>query len=134
MKSKEAADVVVIGSGAGGSPVAVTLAEAGAKVVVLEKGPWYTVRDFTHDEVGICRRDFFIPYHYPGHDPHTIRKRGKPKVNLTNEGWIGQNVGGGTVHMSGFTYRYKESDLRLATMTGGIKGADLADWPISSIT
>jgi choline dehydrogenase-like flavoprotein len=33
--------------------------------------------------------------------------------------------------MSGFAFRFKESDLRLATLTGGVADADLADWPIS---
>jgi choline dehydrogenase-like flavoprotein len=131
MGRNDQADVVVIGSGAGGTPVAATLAEAGARVVVLERGNFYTIRDFTHDEVAICRRDFFVPYPYAGQHPHTIRKKGKPNAHPTNEGWVGVCVGGGTVHMSGFTYRLKEQDLRLATMTGGIQGADIVDWPIS---
>jgi choline dehydrogenase-like flavoprotein len=131
MGKAEQTDVVVIGSGAGGAPVAVTLSEAGARVIVLERGPSYTIRDFTHDEVAICRRDFFVPFPYPGHSPHTIRKRGQNSYHLTNEGWVGVCVGGGTVHMSGFTYRLKESDLRLRSMTGGIAGADIVDWPIS---
>ena len=72
MGFSEEADVVVIGSGAGGAPVAALLAEAGARVVILEKGPYYTSKDFVHDEVKICRRDFWVPY--LNDEPHTIRK------------------------------------------------------------
>jgi choline dehydrogenase-like flavoprotein len=129
MSQRDQVDVVVVGSGAGGAPVAMTLAEAGAKVVVLEKGPYYTVKDFTHDEIGICRRNFFVPF--MDDDPHTIRKDGAAAAERTTEGWTSQCVGGATVHMSGFFYRLKDQDLRLATLMGGLAGADLADWPVS---
>ncbi len=127
---RDETDVVVIGSGAGGAPVAYRLAQAGARVTILERGPWYGLTDFTHDEVAMCRRDFFVPYPYRGHHPHTIRKNGEPHARPTQEGWISLCVGGGTVHMSGFTYRLHEQDFGLADLTGGIKDADLADWPI----
>ena len=45
-----AADAVVVGSGAGGAPVAAVLAESGRRVVLLEAGPRLEAGDFTGDE------------------------------------------------------------------------------------
>jgi len=45
-------DVCVVGSGAGGAPMALELARAGFKVVVLEKGAFYKKNDFVHAAVG----------------------------------------------------------------------------------
>ena len=42
-------DVLVIGSGPGGAIPAYRLAAAGAKVTILERGPWLETGDFTHD-------------------------------------------------------------------------------------
>ena len=129
MASSEEVDVVVIGSGAGGAPVAAVLAEAGARVVILEKGPYYTSQDFVHDEVKICRRNFWVPY--LDEEPHTIRETEEAATKRTRSGWTSSCVGGATVHMSGFFYRLNRSDFRLAEMTGGVENAEIADWPIS---
>jgi choline dehydrogenase-like flavoprotein len=39
-------DICIVGSGAGASPVTYTMSKAGAKVLVLEKGPWLTEKKF----------------------------------------------------------------------------------------
>jgi enediyne biosynthesis protein E9 len=45
----ESTDVLVIGSGFGGAITAYHLAAGGARVTVLERGPWLTSTDFEHD-------------------------------------------------------------------------------------
>jgi choline dehydrogenase-like flavoprotein len=49
------ADYVVVGSGAGGSAAAVALARAGAKVALVEAGPWRDPQDYPHSAYGGMR-------------------------------------------------------------------------------
>lgn len=121
-------DAVVIGSGAGGGPVANTLAQAGLRVLILEKGKRYGLPDFIHDELTISRRDMFRPF--PADEPHMVAKNGG-EAERSSEAWIACCVGGGTVHMTGFFYRLHPEDFQLRTFLGPIEGADHADWPIS---
>ena len=51
-------DICIVGSGAGGGPIAFELAKAGYKVAVLEKGGWYNEQDFKKDEM-LPRRKIF---------------------------------------------------------------------------
>jgi enediyne biosynthesis protein E9 len=49
MTVTETTDVLVVGSGFGGAIAAYHLAAGGARVVVLERGPWLSGADFDHD-------------------------------------------------------------------------------------
>ena len=49
MSAVEKTDVLIVGSGFGGSIAAYHLAAGGAKVTVLERGPWLEGKDFDHD-------------------------------------------------------------------------------------
>ena len=125
----DAADAVVIGSGAGGGPVALELARAGVKVVVLEKGRALRNEELVHDEIRMCRRNFFIPY--PKDEPHVLRYGESGAPVRSNEAWTSNVVGGGTVHMSAYFMRLKPVDFRLRSSLGKVEGSTLADWPIS---
>jgi len=122
-------DAVVVGSGAGGGAVAYALTRAGFRVCVLEKGPHYTEADFFHDELLVCRRNFFVPS--PLEEPHMILKPGDRAAQRSADTWIACCVGGGTVHMSGFFFRLHREDLRLRSLYGEVAGASVADWPLS---
>lgn len=49
MSAREKTDVLIVGSGFGGAIAAYHLAAGGAKVTVLERGPWLEAKDFEHD-------------------------------------------------------------------------------------
>lgn len=128
MAAKDQVDVCIIGSGAGGGPLALELGRAGFKVVVLEKGAWYRQEDFVHDEILNSRRNFFMPL--PWDEPHLWRQEGQPYTR-SNEAWTANCVGGGTVHMSGYFYRLKPVDFRMKTELGAPAGSTVVDWPIT---
>jgi choline dehydrogenase-like flavoprotein len=123
----EKVDVCIVGSGAGGAPLAFELARAGASVVVLEKGPWYTTKDFTHDEIAINRRSFWSP---PIADEPRLLKDSAAPAHKSGVGWTSNCVGGGTVHMSGFFYRLHPEDFRMRDRFPELD-AEHENWPIT---
>ncbi len=129
-------DVCVIGSGAGAGPVIYELAKAGKSVVVLEKGPWLNEKDFFKDEMACCRRSTYTPDLED--EQHVIEEEtrsggwvSEPTSESGWDFWNGNVVGGSSNFMSGYFYRLKPQDFRLLSEFGPIKGANIADWPIS---
>ena len=93
----ESVDVCVVGSGAGGGTLAFWLARAGARVVLLEKGPRLDLPDFARqDEIAVTRGGRFIPF--PTEEPHLVQDAPGEPYRVTDDGWIANCVGGGTVH------------------------------------
>lgn len=129
-------DVCIIGSGAGAGPVALELAKAGKSVLVLEKGPWLTEKDFYKDELACCRRSVYTPQLKD--EKHVIEEQymdgswqGESSEESGWDFWNGNVVGGSSNFMSGFFYRLKPQDFHLLSEFGPIAGANIVDWPIS---
>jgi len=93
------ADVVIVGSGAGGATMAAELAEAGFDVIVVEEGRYYGTRDFTADASAMIR----AMYRNGG----ATMALGGPPV-LYQEGSV---VGGSTVINGGMSWRTPEKIL-----------------------
>lgn len=129
-------DICIIGSGAGGSPIAYELSNAGFNVVVLEKGKEYKEEDFSKDELAVSRRDKFTPLLKD--EQHVINDRAEDGTITRYVGseydwsfWNGSMVGGSSNLMSGYFHRMKPNDFKLKSVFGEIEGANVVDWPIS---
>ena len=146
-------DVVIIGSGAGGAPVAHTLARAGKRVLMLEKGPLFRpqyqdprgLSDFKRDELFATgpEKRITLPVanrgdsYYSSHvepdlndEPHVYRAPdGSDRATI--EGYTAQVVGGGTQLYGGVSLRFSPTDFRLATFNAGRN--DLRDDPAGDV-
>lgn len=129
-------DICIIGSGAGGGPVAYSLARAGYSVLILEQGFFPRNQDFYKDEMATALRKIYTPQ--PQDEPHVIEfpdANSQWKTNLTTKlnwnFWNGNMVGGSSNLMSGFFHRMQPQDFRLLSEYGPIQDANIVDWPIS---
>jgi choline dehydrogenase-like flavoprotein len=129
-------DLVIIGSGAGGAPIAHELARKGKSVLMLEKGPLLVpqyqapsgISGFRRDEafstgtekiLHLAVRNKGASY-YSSHvepdlndEPHVYR-RADGYDDATIEGYTAQVVGGGTQLYGGVSLRFTPRDLTLA--------------------
>ncbi|GDX80800.1 hypothetical protein LBMAG42_26110 [Deltaproteobacteria bacterium] len=103
-------DVVVVGTGAGGAPLAARLAEAGFGVCLLEEGAHHTRTDFTGRPVDMMRR---------------LYRNGGATVALGNTVIpipVGRGVGGTTLINSGTCFRVPTNTLAEWRESSGITG------------
>ena len=122
-------DFAIVGSGFAGGSIAWTLARAGFKVVVLEQGPYFTERDYRHDEYG----NFMLSAltNDPKKSPQTFRATPKEKFQKGLHLIYGRCVGGSSVHFTANFWRFRELDFKERSLLGPLAGTGFDDWPIS---
>jgi choline dehydrogenase-like flavoprotein len=106
---EERPDVCVVGSGAGGAVTAARLAALGARVVVLEEGPWHKPSDST-----LLERDAY---------PRLYQERGqRATADLAITVLQGRAVGGSTTVNWTTSFRTPDRVLEHWRRTHGIEG------------
>ena len=106
-------DYCVVGSGAGGSIAATVLAQAGARVVIVEEGGHFTRKDFNMQE----------SWAYPAlYQEHGNRATDDLSIMILQ----GRTVGGGTTVNWTSSFRTPERTLALWARRHGVVGLDAA--------
>ena len=131
-------DVVVVGAGAGGGVAACTLAESGARVLLVERGAALSL-----DEVG---RDHLRNHRSSIHGNNTgPASAGNPREWVRRDGSVveiaqthdprwnnnAMTVGGGSRVYQGMAWRFVPTDFEMASTYGVPDGSSLADWPLT---
>ncbi|MCH7788711.1 MAG: GMC family oxidoreductase [Acidobacteria bacterium] len=136
------AQIVIVGSGPGGSSFAEVACAAGWSVIILEKGsnhlvdaepPYAAKQEFSNDELKFIYRHFLGPD--PLVEPRTYRRSTADgeRIHTGVVNNVPSTVGGGGPHADGKLPRFREEDFNLLSERGPIEGADVADWPIDYV-
>ncbi len=115
----ETADVCIIGSGAGGAAAARELAEKGLRVVVLEEGSRFSIKNFNQDPAEMMGMMY--------RDAGTTLALGMPPIAIT----LGKCLGGTTTINSATCFRTPEPVIQKWARDydcAGLTYAELAPW------
>ncbi len=124
MKRREAFDVCLIGTGAGGGVMARELTAAGFRVVALQRGPYLRNQDFVSDDELRAVRLF---------SPDQIESWRRTPDSPTETGrfnYVAHCVGGTMTIWAGWNWRLRPDEFKVLSTEGPVPGASLADWPL----
>lgn len=134
-------DVVVVGTGWAGGVICAELAKAGKTVVALERGNESIQEDFTDVKDDLRYTNRFELMQNLKHETITSRTsmdEDALPVRTQDEYMAGTNLGGGSVHWAGSTYRWWPYDFELYSQTVERYGKDkipdgmtIQDWGIT---
>ena len=129
-------NAVIVGAGAGGGVVAKELATLGLKVVLLERGRWYSAADCRKDDLFNQRTQVLGAKFGPDDERNprvAVDEQGRESIVYPTDGGYSNNaacVGGGTFSYGAMAWRFMERDFRMRSTYGPVEGSTLEDWPI----
>jgi choline dehydrogenase-like flavoprotein len=129
-------DVIVIGAGAGGGIAAGILAEAGKRVLLLERGRKLGFDDVPRDHLRNQRMSLYGHNAGPdiNHNPRVVEDTSGEHTVPPHDFRYNANaacVGSGTLVYGAQAWRFMPQDFRMASIYGVPEGSSLADWPIT---
>jgi len=130
-------DAIITGAGAGGCILAGILAEAGWRVLLLERGKLLSNAEIGRDHLRNQRLSLYghnVGPDIVGNPRVFVDTSGRERVVAPNDGAYSNNaatVGGGTRVYGGQAWRFLPDDFRMASKYGVPEGSSLADWPIT---